>query len=340
MIGKGIKSDPHSMKGGRAMFRQLRKEGLAGVMLLMLLFLVPPVVQAQDYPTKPVTLVIPLGAGGSHDLTARAVTSVAVDYLGQPMIIQLKPGGGGAIASEFVAKAAPDGYTLLMGGPGPNTTLPAVEGRSKGPDDLAAVCRINYSPILIVVRPDAPYKTFREMVEWARANPGKVVFGNGGPWGPSDLPWKMVIKETGITTKVVPHDGGGPALVALLGGHIDISGQFAIAILPHIKSGKVRALAVLDNKRDPDFPNVPTAKEEGVNVVYLMWRGVLVPKGTPQPIIEKLAAAFKKMTEDKTVLAMIKKFGDDIHYLGPDEFTKVWREEYEAHKELGKQFKK
>ena len=322
------------------MFRQLQKEGWVGVMLLMLLFLVPPVVQAQDYPTKPVTLVVPMGAGGSHDLTARAVTSVAVDYLGQPVIIQLKPGGGGAIGSEFAAKAAPDGYISLMGGPGPNTTLPAVEGRSKGPDDLAAVCRINYSPIIIVARPDGPYKTLREMVEWAKANPGKVVFGNGGPWGPSDLPWKMIMKETGIKTKVVPYDGGGPALIALLGGHIDISGQFAIAILPHIKAGKVRALAVLDNKRDPDFPNVPTAKEEGVNVVYLMWRGVLVPKGTPQPIIEKLAAAFKKMTEDKTVLAMIKQFGEGIHYLGPDEFTKEWREEYEAHKELGRQFKK
>ena len=129
-------------------------------------------------------------------------------------------------------------------------------------------------------------------------------------------------------------------MIAQLGGHIDISGQFAIAILPHIKSGKVRALAVLDNKRDPDLPDIPTAKEEGVNVISVMWRGVLAPKSTPRPIIEKLAVAFKKMTEDKTVVGLIKKFGDDIHYLGPDEFTKVWREEYEAHKELGKQFKK
>jgi tripartite-type tricarboxylate transporter receptor subunit TctC len=150
----------------------------------------------------------------------------------------------------------------------------------------------------------------------------------------------MIVKETGITTKVVPHDGGGPALIAQLGGHIDMSGQFAIAILPHIKSGKVRALAILDNKRNPDLPNVPTGIEEGVNVISVMWRGILVPKGTPRPIIEKLAVAFKKMTEDKSVVGMIKKFGDDIHYLGPDEFTKVWREEYEAHKELGKQFKK
>jgi tripartite-type tricarboxylate transporter receptor subunit TctC len=178
------------------------------------------------------------------------------------------------------------------------------------------------------------------MVEWAKANPGEAVFGNGGAWGPSDLPWRLIVKETGIKTKNVPHDGGGPALIALLGGHIDMAGIFLISGLPHIKAGKIRALAVLDDKRHPALPDVPTAKEQGINVTYLMWRGILAPKATPRPIIEKLAAGFKQMTEDKSVKRMIKKFGDDLHYLGPDEFTKLWREEYEAHKELGKQFKK
>jgi tripartite-type tricarboxylate transporter receptor subunit TctC len=110
--------------------------------------------------------------------------------------------------------------------------------------------------------------------------------------------------------------------------------------LPHIKSGKLRLIAFLDNQRDPDFPDVPTAKEEGVNVVYHMWRGVLAPKGTPRPVIDKLALSFKKMTEDKSVTVMIKQLGDRIYYLGPDDFSKLWREEYEYHKELGKIFKK
>lgn len=318
----------------------VKRRGLLCFVLFFLSVLGIQIAQAQDFPTKPITLVIPVGAGGSHDLTARAVTSVAADYLGQPIIIQLKPGGGGAIGSDIVAKASPDGYTLLFGGPGWCTILPAIEGRSKGPNDLVAVCRINYSPTLIVAKPDIPYKTFKEMLEWAKANPGKLIFGNTGPWGAIDMPWKMIMKETGITTKVVPYDGGGPALVAILGGHVDVSGGFTAALLPHIKAGKLRPLAVLDNKRDPDLPNVPTAIEEGVNVVFLMWRGVLVPKGTPRPIIDKLAGAFKKMSEDKSVIAMIKRFGDDIHFLGPNEFTKVWLEEYEAYKELGKIFKK
>ena len=322
------------------MVRQLRKGGSVGFLWLTVLLLGSQFVSAQDYPTKPVILVIPMGAGGSHDLTARAVTSVAADYLGQPIIIQLKPGGGGAIGTEFVAKAPPDGYTLLFGGPGWATTLPAIEGRSKGPDSFEAVCRINYSPTTLVARADAPYKTFKEMIEWAKANPGKLVFASTGPWGQADLPWKLIVRLTGIVTKTVPYDGGGPAMLALLGGHADVNGGLSATLLPQIKGGKIRALAVLDNQRDATLPDVPTAKEEGVNVVNLMWRGVAAPKGTPRPIVDKLAAAFKKMTEDKTVLSMIKQFGDEIYYLGPDEFSKVWHDEYEAHKELGKMFKK
>lgn len=322
------------------MRKRTGKRVLAYFIVLTITLLGSQFVQAQEYPTKPVVLVIPFGAGGSHDLTARAVTSVAADYLGQPMLVQLKPGGGGAIASDFVSKAAPDGYTLLFGGSGPNTTLPAIEGRSKGPDDFVAVCRVNYSPAIIVARTDAPYKTFKEMVAWAKSNPGKLVFGNTGPWGAGDLSWKMIIKEAGIETKNVPHDGGGPALMAILGGHVDVSGLFSAQTLPHIQAGKLRVLAVTDTERDPSLKDIPTCKEQGVNVVYLMWRGVLAPKGTPRGIIDRLAAAFKKMTEDKSVVPMIKRLGDEINFLGPDEFTKVWREEYETQKELGKIFKK
>ena len=153
------------------------------VVLLMLLAISFTVVQAQEFPTKPVTLIIPFGPGGASDLTARAFFGAAHEYLGQPVIIQLKPGGGGAIASDIVAKAPPDGYTLLMGGPGPNTTLPAIEGRSRGPDDLAAICRINYNAMLTLVPANAPYKTMQEFIQYAKANPNKLRFGHAGIWG-------------------------------------------------------------------------------------------------------------------------------------------------------------
>jgi tripartite-type tricarboxylate transporter receptor subunit TctC len=299
-----------------------------------------PSFAAEEFPAKPVTLVIPVGAGGSHDLTARAVASVAPQYLGQPLIVELKPGGGGAIGSDIVAKAKPDGYTLLFGGPGWSSTLPAVEGRSHGPDTLMAVAKINHGPVALMVNPNKPWKTLKEMVDWARANPGKLIHATTGPWGAADLPMKQLMKDYNFTAQLVPYDGGGPALLAILGGHVDTSINPLAQTLPHIKAGKLRALAVLDTKRENDLPDVPTAKEQGFDVVYTLWRGVLAPKGTPRPIIEKLAMAFKQMTDDKSFRALVKQLGDDVNYLGTDEFEKVWRAEYESHKELGRFYKK
>jgi tripartite-type tricarboxylate transporter receptor subunit TctC len=295
---------------------------------------------AENFPTKPVTLVIPVGAGGSHDLTARALASVAPQHLGQPLIIELKPGGGGAIGEDYVAKSKPDGYTLVFGGPGWSSTLPAVEGRSHGPDTLMAVARINYGTVVWTVNPAKTWKNLKDMVEWAKANPGKLIHATTGPWGASDLPMKQMMKEYGFTANLVPYDGGGPALVAALGGHADSLINPLPQMLPHIRAGKLRPIAILDNERDSDLPDVPTAKEQGFNVEYSLWRAVLAPKGTPRPIIEKLASAFKQMTEDKSFQALIKQLGDDVPYLGPDEFEKVWRAEYESDKELGKFYKK
>ncbi len=310
------------------------------VVILGLLAWAAPSAAAEDFPTKPVTLVIPVGAGGSHDLTARALASVAPPYLGQPLIIQLKPGGGGAIGSDLVAKAKPDGYTLLFGGPGWSSTLPAVEGRSHGPDTLMAVAKINHGPVALMVNPGKPWKNLKEMVEWARANPGKLIHATTGPWGAADLPMKRMMKEYNFTAQMVPYDGGGPALLAILGGHADSSINPLAQTLPHIRAGKLRPLAILDTKRENDLPDVPTAQEQGFDVVYTLWRAVLAPRGTPRPIVEKLASSFKQMTEDKSFQALIKQLGDEVNYLGPDEFEKVWRAEYESHKELGAFYKK
>jgi len=322
------------------MKEKLKKRGVLLLALLAVFTTGYQVTWAQEFPTKPITLIIPFGPGGASDLTARAFVGAAPEALGQPMVIQLKPGGGGAIASDLVAKAAPDGYTLLMGGPGPNTTLPAIEGRSRGPEDMAAVCRINYNAMLTLVPANAPYKTLQDFIQYAKAHPGQLKFGHAGIWGGPDLLWKQIQLKAGITAKIIPYDGGAEALVGLLGGHIDVACLFPTQSTPHIKAGKLRALAVSDLKRDPDFPDVPTLREGGVDVMNIVWKGVLAPKTTPRPVIDKLALSFKKMLEDPSSVAMIKKLGDNFHYLGPDELTKFWREEYEAHKELGKVFKK
>jgi tripartite-type tricarboxylate transporter receptor subunit TctC len=328
------------------MGRQLQ-QGRRRFFYMVFLFLcafAPQLVLAQEYPTKPVTLVIPMGPGGGHDLTFRAVTSVAADYLGQPILIKLNPGGSGAIGADLVAKAPPDGYTLGVASNAWSCALPAIEGRSKGPEYFEAICRINYNPTIIVTRPGTPFKTFKEMIQWAKANPGKLIVGTPGPWSPPDMVWKYLMKETGITLKIVPFDGGGPALVGLLGGHLDAGTALPIMYYPYKTTGKLIPLLFLEDKRHPDLPDVPTGKEEGMdgqlNMLSRLWRGVIAPKGTPRPIVDKLAAAFKGMTEDKSVVAMIKQFGDDLYYLGPDEFRKVWESEFELYKELGKIYKK
>jgi tripartite-type tricarboxylate transporter receptor subunit TctC len=310
-------------------------------MVLLLSVLILPVAEAQQYPTKPITLINPIGAGSATDVLMRAVLAVAPKYLEQPFVLELKPGGGGAIGTDLVSKAAPDGYTLLCGGPGWNSTLPAIEGRSKGPESFDAVCQINQSSSFTLVRADSQFKTLKDVIQWAKANPGKLIFGHTGVWGAADLFWKELKYQHGITTRDVSHDGGGPMLTALLGGHIDIGITAPPVALPHIQAGKLRALSYnYGNKRFPALPQVPTAREEGVNAQDYYWRTVLAPKGTPRPIIDKLAGVFKKITEDKAFIEALSKFGEEPGYLGPEEFTKVWLEGYEARKELAKIFKK
>ena len=210
---------------------------------------------AQEFPTKPVELVLPFGPGGSHDLTARAVASVAQPHLGQPLLVVLRPGGGGAVGSQAVIRAKPDGYTLLFGGSGPNTTFALVQKAPIGPDQFTPVARINYSAPILATRTDAPFKSFKELVEYAKKNPGKVNFANSGPWGAADLPMRMIGRAAAFEYNNIPHDGGGPALLAVLGGHADITFGFTAQLMPQIAAGKIRPLVITDVRRHPDLPS-------------------------------------------------------------------------------------
>jgi tripartite-type tricarboxylate transporter receptor subunit TctC len=312
----------------------LRLRILALIAVASTLLVVPAGVSAQDFPTKPIELVIPYGPGGSHDLTARAVASVAHQYLGQPLLVVLKPGGGGAVGSQQVIRAKPDGYTLLFGGSGPNTTFALVQKAPIGPDQFQPIARINYSAPFIAVRSDSQWKSLKELVEYAKKNPGKLNFANTGPWGAADLPMRMLGKAAGIEYNNIPHDGGGPSLLAVLGGHADATFGFTAQLTPQVAAGKMRLLANTDVKRHPDYPNVPTMKEEGFDVVFTMWRSVLAPKGIPQPIADKLETAFKNLSEDRSFKALIKSLGDEVHFQGGKDFEKTWREEWEQHSKI------
>jgi len=283
----------------------------------------------QEYPNKPITIIIPFGPGGHSDLVARPLTSVAQKYLGQPLLIQMKPGGQGIIGTEFAASSAPDGYTLLATGPGWNSALPALEGRSKGPDDLEPVCLISEESTFITVRADSPHTTFQELLAFVKANPGEVTVGIGGPYTTSETFWRWMTKTQGIAVRMVKFGGGSQMMLAGLGGHVEVFGGSPLSVSGQYHAGKVRPLLYYGTERHPDFPDVPTAREEGLDIVLEIWNGLAAPKGTPRAAIDVLDAAFRKMLADPSVVEMMAQTGERVSYLGPDEYGKFWREDYQ-----------
>jgi tripartite-type tricarboxylate transporter receptor subunit TctC len=313
----------------------------AGVAALLLwLVLAPRSREPGVFPAKPIHLVIPFGAGGASDLTARTFIDLAPAYIGQRLVLHLRPGGGGAIGSDTVARAAPDGYTLLFGHTNSNSLLPAIEGRSHGPDGLRAVCRLSVTASMFVASPEAPFKSLSEMIRWARQNPGRLTVSVPGVWSAVGLTWKLIERELGIGLRIVSFDGGGEALVALLGGHVHASLLAMPQSLPQIRAGKLRALAWAGRTRHPSFPDVPTADEEGFGHTLTVFKGIMAPRGTPDAIVDRLADAFGAMIETPRVREDMHRLGDEVQYLGPREFDAYWRSEYDRLRNLGRMLRR
>jgi tripartite-type tricarboxylate transporter receptor subunit TctC len=283
----------------------------------------------EAYPTKPIELIIPFAAGGSHDLHARVLASVAPQYLGQGLVVVLKPGAGGAIASQYVARARGDGYTLLFGGNGPNTILPQVQDVGYKIREFTPVAMINYSPPLLTVKADAPWRTVTEYVEFARTSPGRVNFAHTGVWGAGHFPMLMVEASTGAKVNYVPFDGGGPALLAVASGNADAAFLFAAQVLPFMRAGRVRVLGVAAPARIDPIREIPTLKEQGVDVSFTMWRAVLAPSTTPVPRVRKLREALAKTVEDASFKALMRQLGEPIIYMDGPAFLNFWRNEWD-----------
>lgn len=284
----------------------------------------------EKYPTKTVELVVPFGAGGSHDLHARAIVSVIPKYLGAPMVVVLKPGGSGAVGSEYVAKSKPNGYTLLFGGSGPNTQLHYLTDLPYKREDFIPIAKINHSPNVIVVKSDSKFKTLKDLVNYAKEHPDELRYSSSGMFGAMHIPTELFLEAAGIKAVHVPFNGGGPALMALLGGHVDFSAPFPTQVKPFVEAGTIRILATTDTQRDPILKDVPTLKELGYNVEYKMWRAVLAPKGTPEAVITKLRNVFREMVKDDAFKQLIGQLGEKIYYLDGPEFAKAWDAEFSA----------
>jgi len=252
------------------------------------------------YPEKPIQLIVPYGAGGSTDVLARAVAQVAPKYFSQPLVVVNKGGGGGIPGRVDVVRSKADGYTLLFGwGSGEDLVVP--HQRPLPYDvfkDLETVCRISVHSIVLAVPAASPYKTLADLVKAGKSK--EYLTASVSTKGASvDITFLLFAKAAGIKVTTIPGSGGSDAITKLVGGHVDFGGGHPSEVLPHIKAGRLRALAVALEKRDTSIPDVPTFREAGYDVVTAgSVKGVAVPKGTPKEVTVYLEKKFKEVTED------------------------------------------
>lgn len=281
-----------------------------------------PAAQAQAYPDHAIKLVIPLPPGGGTDTLGRYVADRLSAKLGQPVVPDNKPGAGAVIGTDAVAKAKPDGYTLLWTSSDGVSMAPVLKKTLpyKIPDDFTYVARVSDFAYIVTVNPKLPIKSMQELVAYAKARPGELKYGTSGIGSGPHMATELIAAATGIQMLHVPYQGIAPAIQAALGGHLDV-----ILAAPTVKSqtdaGALRPLATTGRTRNPDFPNLPTLAEAGIpNLVVTIWWGIMAPAGTPEPVLAKLRAAVADIIKDPATIEGMRKLGYDPNYLPHDQF--------------------
>ena len=295
-----------------------------------------PAWAADEYPSRPVSLVIPYGAGGAFDITARLLANVSQKHLGQQLVPTLKPGGGATIGTAFVARAKPDGYTLVYAANSSLTIAPLLEDPGYTKDDFIPVGKITHLTYVVGVRADKPWKNLNDLLAYVRNNQKSVVFGATGIPGLSTIGQSLLLKAGNVNyvPPMVPFKGVGEQILSVMKGDTDYMIQIYLGLLPQIRAKELRVLAVLDDARSPFIPDAPTAKELGYNISLNMWLAVLAPKGTPEPILAKLSTAIAGMVKDPAFVEAMAKIDSPIIYQGRPEFQAFWNEEYKSYGNL------
>ena len=278
---------------------------------------------AQDYPSKPITVVVSYAAGGNNDLRARQLAVPVSADLGKSVITENRPGASGNIGHATVARAAPDGYTIGIGAMGPLAVNPALfPNMGFDPKDFVPIVLIERAPLVLVTKVDKPYKSLKDVVAAAKAKPASLTVGNAGSGGAHHLADKAFEKAAGIEMIAVPYKGGGPAAAALLAGEIDMMFEQTYAALPSVNAGKTRALAVTSEKRLPSLPGVPTMTELGYpQATVSNWLGLIAPKGTPPEVVRKLNDAYNKALATPDIRDKIVGPGNEIGGGTPEAFA-------------------
>jgi len=282
---------------------------------------------------RAITIIVPY-APGATDREVRALAAVAEKTLGQPVVVENRPGGGGAIGAQAVARAAPDGQTLLYAAAAVATALPLLRQLPYGFDDLVPVARMTANPHVLAARADAPFRTLAEMIAYARANPEKVVFGSSGAGTAVHLAGAAFARRAGIRINHVPFQGLAPAIAAALGGTVDFVIGLPVAIVPQAEAGKLRPLAQFGATRAPTLPNVPTLREQGVDLTLTVDIGLMAPKATPPATIARIAEAFRGALASPEFTTFARTGRITPGYLGPAEFGAALRADREVQREI------
>ena len=284
---------------------------------------------AQDFPTKPVEIIVPFAPGGGTDMVSRAIAEVASKHLGQPVVITNKPGATGIIGAQYVRNAKPDGYTLLAAGGSETVSVPHFKKLDFSPiDDFDPVLRIMVERVGFYVPADSPWKTMQDLITEAKAKPGQLTYATAGVGGLHHATVMVTEKQTGTSMVHVPHKGGAETLAALAGGHVSFAMASPNEAYALVQAGRVKCLAISALERSPTEPNSPTMRELGYDVYIDNQKGLVLPKGVPAEVQKKLAEAFQKAYDDPQFKATAEKLKLEIAYLNAEDFSKALRAMY------------
>lgn len=277
---------------------------------------------AQAFPNKPVQLIIPF-APGDTDRMLRPFTDKMGEFLGQPVVMTYKPGAGGAVGAGQVAASKPDGYTIVGTSPGSIVVVPlANKDVSYNTESFEPIAALSEGGFMLVVQSNAPWKNLKELVEASKKEPGKITYSTSGSKGITNMLGEIFAQDAGVKWTHIPYQGSGPAITALLGGHVNMSSTAVGPAQSHIQSGSLRPLAVFGDQRLKAFPDVPTLKELGYSVGSPVLYGILAPKGTPKDVIDTIYSAAKKASEkyNAEITAALATLGAQPNVMGPKEY--------------------
>ncbi len=309
------------------------------IILFLLSLVMAMPLQAAEFPTKEVQIIIPWAPGGATDLIFRALAATTGKYLGKAVVVMNRPGGGGAVGYTEAMQARPDGYTLVAAVT-PLTILPHQVSTAFTYKSFDPIINVVDDPSMFLGRPDAPWKNLKEFIEYAKKNPNMITVGNSGAGGGVHLVALAFEKTAGVKFNHIPFSGGGPSVTAILGGHVNAVSVSPPEGISQVQAGKLKIIALFAEKRLELFPDVPTVKEQGIDFVMGMWRGLVAPKGAPPDAIKKLHDAFKQGMEDPVLKKNAKDMAVNLRYLGPEAFGKVMASDHEFYGKLVKEIKK